>query len=82
MVTPPPGEVSDGVTIEVDSFGNRCATGNARDFVTTPVFIAGDGDLGRLMRSTYLGLAAQVSETQVIVDVYDANPAALSQWID
>ena len=68
---------SDDVVIEVDNRGHwREVPGGAPYFVTAPVFSTDDDRYRWLTRGVFVGMAHEVDETRIVIDVYEAELAA------
>ncbi len=60
-----------GEVIEVDNVGRwRERQGGAPYFVTSPVFVVGDGPHDWLRRSVFVGMGREVDESRIMIDVY------------
>jgi len=67
---------SDDVVIEVDNRGHwRELPGRSPYFVTAPVFATDDDRYRWLTRGVFLGMAHEVDETRIVIDVYAAAMA-------
>lgn len=67
----------DDVVIEVDNRGHwREVPGGAPYFVTAPVFSTEDDRYRWLTRGVFVGMAHEVDETRIVIDVYEAEPPA------
>jgi len=61
----------DGGVIEVDNVGRwRERLEGAPYFVTSPVFVVGDGPHDWLRRSVFVGMGHEVDESRIVIDVY------------
>lgn len=70
---------SDDVVIEVDNRGHwREVPGGSPYFVTAPVFSTDDERYRWLTSGVFIGMAHEVHETRVVIDVYEAVPRASS----
>ncbi len=65
---------SDGEMIEVDNVGRwRERPGSTPYFVTSPVFVVGDGPHDWLRRTVFVGMGHEVDESRIVIDVYAAE---------
>ena len=67
----------DGVTIEVDNVGRwRERLDGSPYFVTTPVFVVGDGRHEWLRSAVFVGMGHELDEHRIVIDVYAVGAAA------
>lgn len=70
---------NDGVVIEVDNRGHwREAPGGQPYFVTAPVFSVDDARYRWLTHRVFVGMALEVDETHIVIDVYETEMRACS----
>ena len=67
---------ADGEVIEVENIGRwRDRRDGSPYFVTAPVFTVADGAHAWLRSSTFIGMAHEVDQTRVLIDVYAVDVA-------
>lgn len=68
---------SDGQMIEVDNVGRwREQPEGAPYFVTSPVYVVGDGPHDWLRRTVFVGMGHEVDESRIVIDVYAVGSGA------